>query len=196
MKKLVSGVAFAACAMAMASRADALELGKVFVEAGVGPVFSSDVDVDGAAETAESSANAFVAIGLSNVGGGPVDVRLEYATSDRDYENSLFAQLQSSSVMLNATYNIPAGPMTLYAGGGLGVIEVEFHGMPGFFDGVDGSDAKVVWQLVGGARMPLFSGPLALFAEGRYQDAGTASIDGVDVEYNSFSAMAGLRWTF
>jgi hypothetical protein len=172
-----------------------MEMGDVFVELGVGQVFESDLDVDGAQQTVESDPNAFVAIGLADIGGLPVDVRLEYATTDRYYENSFFAQLQTSSVMVNATYDVSAGPVDFYAGGGLGLIDIEFHGMPGFFDGVDGSEGKFGWQVVGGARAKLFDWPLAVFGEVRRQDGGEASIDGIDVEYNSVSAMAGLRWT-
>jgi opacity protein-like surface antigen len=196
MKRLLAGATLAACAVGATERAEALDMGRVFVEGGLGQVFGSDLDVDGAAQAVEGDPNAFVAIGLANVGGAPVDVRLEYATTDRTYENSLFAQLQSSSVMLNATYIVPAGPVDLYAGCGLGMIEVEFHGMPSFFDGVEGGETKFGWQAVGGARAKLFDGPLAAFGELRYQDAGEAAIDGIDVEYNSVSAMVGLRWTF
>ena len=196
MKHLLAGAMLAACAISGAGRADAQEMGHVFVEGGLGAIFDSDLDVGGTSQTAESDANAFVAIGMANVGGTPIDVRLEYATTDRSYENSFFAQLQSSSIMLNATYNIPAGPVDFYAGGGAGMIDVEFHGMPGFFNGVDGSESKFGWQVVGGARVKLFDWPLAAFGELRYQDAGDATIDGVNVEYNSTSAMGGLRWTF
>lgn len=196
MKQLLTGAALAACAIAGAGRAEAMDMGHVFIEAGAGVVFDSNVDVDGTSQTAETDANAFVAIGLAHVGGGPFDIWLDYATTDRAYENSFFAQLQSSSVMLNAAYNIPAGPAELYVGGGLGIVEVDFHGMPGFFNGVDGSDSQFGWQIVGGARVPLFNGPISAFGEFRYQAASDATIDGVDVEYNAASAMAGLRWTF
>jgi opacity protein-like surface antigen len=193
MKRLVLGAAVAACAAGTAGHARAMD---VFVEAGLGPVFESDVDVGGTAQTAEADANAFLAVGVADVG-GMLDIRLEYATTDRTYENALFAQLQSSSLMLNATADFAhMGPVDLYAGGGLGVVDVAFHGQPFFFDGVDGSEIVFGWQLVGGARARLFNSPFAAFGEFRYQSAADATIDGVDVEYNSTSLMVGLRWTF
>lgn len=193
MKHLVLGAAVAACATGAAAPARAMDM---FVEGAFGAVFDSDVDVAGTSQTAEADANAFIALGAADVG-GVVDIRLEYATTDRTYENSLFAQLQSSSLMLNASADFArVGPVDLYAGGGLGVVDVEFHGAPFFFDGVDGSETVFGWQLVGGARAQMFSSPFSAFGELRYQAAADATVDGVDVEYNSASFMAGVRWTF
>ena len=193
MKHLVLGAAVAACAASVAAPARAMDM---FVEGALGAVFASDVDVAGTSQTAEADANAFIALGVADVG-GVVDIRLEYATTDRTYEDSLFAQLQSSSLMLNASADFAhLGPVDLYAGGGLGVVDVEFHGMPFFFDGVEGSETVVGWQLVGGARAQMFSSPFSIFGEFRYQDAADATIDGVDIEYNSTSFMGGVRWTF
>jgi opacity protein-like surface antigen len=192
-KHLVLGAAVAACAAGAAAPARAMDM---FVEGAFGAVFASDVDVDGTSQTAEADANAFLAIGVADLG-GVVDLRLEYATTDRTYENSFFAQLQSSSLMLNASADFAhLGPVDLYAGGGLGVVDVEFHGMPGFFAGVDGSETVFGWQIVGGARAQLFSSPFSAFGELRYQAAADAVIDGVELEYNSTSLMAGLRWSF
>ena len=72
--------------------------------------------MDGTSQTAEADANAFLAVGVADLG-GVVDLRLEYATTDRTYENSFFAQLQSSSLMLNASADFAhLGPVDLYAG--------------------------------------------------------------------------------
>ena len=54
MKRLVLGAAVAACAAGAAGHARAMD---VFVEAGLGPVFESDVDVGGTAQTAEADAS-------------------------------------------------------------------------------------------------------------------------------------------
>ncbi|MGH6951881.1 MAG: outer membrane protein [Vitreimonas sp.] len=193
MKRLVLRGAVAACAAAMTAPAQAMDM---FVEGGLGPVFESDLDVSGASQTAEADANAFLAIGVADVG-GLVDIRLEYATTDRSYENSLFAQLQTSSLMLNASVDFAErGPVNLYAGGGLGAVDVAFHGVPFFFDGVDGSETVFGWQLVGGVRARILSSPFSAFGELRYQAAADATVDGVDIEYNSASFMAGVRWRF
>jgi opacity protein-like surface antigen len=192
MKRLLAGAAIAVCALGMTSRAEAME---VFVEGALGAALDSDVDVDGGSETAQGGPAGFVAIGLADVIGN-VDVRLEYMTTDRDYENSFFAQQQTSAIMLNATVDAPVGPFELYGGGGVGIIEVEFHGMPGFYSGVDGGESVFGWQIVGGARIPILSTPFSAFAEGRYQAASDATIDGIDVEYNSLSVVGGVRWTF
>jgi hypothetical protein len=191
MKRLFAGAAIAACVLGMSGRAEAMD---VFVEGGLGAAFGSDVDVDGTSQSTDGGPAAFVAIGLADVV-GTLDVRLEYMTTDREYDVS-FAQLQSSAIMLNATLDAPVGPFELYGGGGLGMIEVEFHGMPGFFNTVQGGESVFGWQVVGGARMRILESPFSAFVEGRYQAASDATIDGVDVEYNSMSAMGGVRWTF
>jgi len=59
-----------------------------------------------------------------------------------------------------------------------------------------GSDNVFGWQVIGGARVQAFDGPVRLFLEYRYQKARNAEIEGHTVAYNSRSLTFGARWTF
>jgi len=79
------------------------------------------------------------------------------------------------------------------------LVEIDVqHTGPGFSagDNYSGSDNVLGGQLIGGARVKLFSGPISLFVEYRYQRAQNARVGGHTVEYESSSFAGGARWTF
>ena len=106
----------------------------------------------------------------------------------------------SSSTMLSALYHFPVGQRwDAYAGAGAGIVKVDVEHKDISFpasNNYSGSDTVFGWQLIGGARVKLFNGPIRLLLEYRYQSAQDAKVDGHTVEYNSSSFTVGARWTF
>jgi opacity protein-like surface antigen len=99
--------------------------------------------------------------------------------------------------MLSALYNFSiSDSWEAYGGAGLGIVKVDVqHTGSGFAAGNDysGSDNVFGWQLIGGARVRLFNGPIRMFVE--YRTRRDAD-DGHTVQYNSSSFQLGARWTF
>lgn len=187
--------AFVLCEPAWAAP---LSFSDPYVELSVGVATGSDLAFDGVDASLDSGPAASVGFGFAGVA-GPVDLRLDYMTTDRDtcFFPCVFGNqgVTSSSTMLSALYNFPLGEgrWDAYAGAGAGVVNVDVVSTGA---GVSGSDNVFGWQLIGGARVRLFDGPLRLFFEYRYQSSRDANVDGHTVEYNSNSFAAGARWTF
>lgn len=171
-----------------------------YVELGAGVAPGASLAFDGVKASLDSGPAGTIAFGFANFI-GPVDLRLDYTTTDRT--TGLFSNqgVTSSSTMLSALYNFPFSEdrFEAYVGAGAGMVKVDAdHSDPSFSAGntYSGSDNVFGWQLIGGARVKLFNGPFRLFAEYRYQSAQDAKVQGHTVEYNSSMLMAGARWTF
>lgn len=199
MKKCLSIAAAVACALCESSWAAPPSFSDPYVELSIGVATGSDLAFDGVNASVESGPAATLAFGFANLF-GPVDLRLDYMTTDRDACSVLTCifgnqGVTSSSTMLSALYNFPLGEgrWDAYAGAGVGMVKVDVEdtGL-----GLSGSDNVFGWQLIGGARVRLFDGPIRLFVEYRYQSSQDAHVDGHSVEYNSNSFTAGVRWTF
>jgi opacity protein-like surface antigen len=194
-------VAFALCESAWAAP---LSFSDPYVELSIGVAAGSDLAFDGVEASLDSGPAASFGFGFANFI-GPVDLRLDYATTDRD-TCFLFCILgnqgvTSGSTMLSALYNFPLGEgrWETYVGAGVGIVKVDVeHTDPGFSpsDNYSGSDNVFGGQVIGGARVRLANGPIRLLLEYRYQRSRDARIDGHTVEYNSSSFTFGARWTF
>ena len=189
-----------ACALCEPAWAAPVSFSHPFVELGVGVAPGSSLAFDGVKASLDSGPAGSIGVGFANFI-GPVDLRLDYATTDRT--TGLFSNqgVTSGSTMLSALYNLPFSEdrFEAYAGAGAGMVKVDVdHSDPSFPAGnnYSGSDNVFGWQLIGGARVKLFNGPFRLFAEYRYQSAQDAKVQGHTVEYNSSLLMVGARWTF
>jgi opacity protein-like surface antigen len=187
--------AFALCESAWAAPAS---FSDPYVELSVGVAAGSDLAFDGVNASLDSGPAASIGFGFANFI-GPVDLRLDYMTTDRDtcFLFCAFGNqgVTSGSTMLSALYNFPLGEgrWEAYAGAGAGMVKVDVENTgPGF----SGSDNVFGWQLLGGVRVRLSDWPIRLLVEYRYQSSQDAKVDGHTVEYNSNSFTAGLRWTF
>jgi opacity protein-like surface antigen len=189
-----------ACALCGPAWAAPVSFSHPYVELGVGVAPGSNLAFDGVKASLDSGPAGTIAFGFANFI-GPVDLRLDYTTTDRT--TGLFSNqgVTSSSTMLSALYNFPFSEdrFEAYVGAGAGMVKVDAdHSDPSFSAGnnYSGSDNVFGWQVLGGARVKLFNGPFRLFAEYRYQSAQDAKVQGHTVEYNSSMLMAGARWTF
>jgi opacity protein-like surface antigen len=162
----------------------------------------SDLAFDGVGTSVDSGPAASIGFGFASFI-GPVDLRLDYYTTDRD-SCFLFCALgnqgvTSSSAMLSALYNFPfiEDRWDGYVGAGAGLVKVDAQ-HTGFSAGENysGSDNVYGGQLIGGTRVKLFDWPVSLVFEYRYQGAKDAKVDGHTVEYKSNSFTAGARWKF
>jgi opacity protein-like surface antigen len=187
--------AFALCEPAWAAP---VNFSDPYVELSLGVAAGSDLAFDGVNASLDSGPAASIGFGFANFI-GPVDLRLDYMTTDRDtcFLFCVFGNqgVTSGSTMLSALYNFPLGEgrWHAYAGAGAGVVKVDVENTgPGF----SGSDNVFGWQLIGGVRVRLFDGPIRLLVEYRYQSSQDAHFDGHTVEYNSSSFTFGARWTF
>lgn len=196
MKKWLWIAAAAACAPALAAPPD---FSHPYVELSLGVATGSDLAFDGNKVPLDSGPAAVLGFGFANVI-GPLDLRLDYATTDRD-TCSVFTcvfgneGITSSSTMLSALYNFPLGEgrWEAYAGAGAGIVKVDVENT-GL--GLSDSDNVLGWQLVGGVRVKLFDGTIRLLLEYRYQSSQDARVGGHTVEYNSNNFTVGARWTF
>jgi len=204
MKKHLLIAAAAACALCESAWAEQVNFSEPYIELSVGVAAGSNLAFDGVSASVESGPAATIAFGFANFL-GPVDLRLDYTTTDRDtcFPVCFFGNqgVTSSSTMLSALYRIPITQdrWDAYVGAGAGMVKVDVeHTDPSFpaSDNYSGSDNVFGWQLIGGARVRLFNGPIRLFLEYRYQSAQDAKVDGHSVEYNSSSLAFGARWTF
>jgi len=171
-----------------------------FVELGLGVAPGSSLAFDGVKALLDSGPAGSIGVGFANFI-GPVDVRLDYTTTDRT--TGLFSNqgVTSSSTMLSVLYNIPFSEdrFEAYVGAGAGMVKVDVDHSDSSFppaNNYSASDDVFGWQLIGGARVKLFNGPFRLFLEYRYQSAQDAKVQGHTVEYNSSMFLAGARWTF
>jgi opacity protein-like surface antigen len=194
----------AACALCVSAWAAPVNFSDPYVELSVGVAAGSTLAFDGVNTSLDSGPAASVGLGFARFL-GPVDLRLDYTTTDRDtcFLFCVFGNqgVTSSSTMLSALYNIPItrDRWDAYVGAGAGMVKVDVEHKDLSFspgDNYSGSDNVFGWQLIGGARVRLFNGPIRLFLEYRYQSAQDAKVDGHSVEYNSSSLAFGARWTF
>lgn len=200
-KRLLIAVA-AACALCESAWAAPVNFSNPYAELSLGVAAGSALAFDGVNASLDSGPAGSVAFGFANFL-GPVDLRLDYTTTDRDTCLVIcFGNLgvTSGSVMLSALYNIPVTQdrWEAYVGAGAGIVKVDAEHKDISFpasENYSGSDKVFGWQLIGGARVK-FSGPIRLILEYRYQSARDAKIDGHTVEYNSSSFTVGVRWTF
>ena len=189
-----------ACALAGSAWAGPLSFSHPFVELGVGVAPGASLAFDGAKASLDSGPAGSIGLGFANFI-GPVDLRLDYTTTDRT--TGLFSNqgVTSGSTMLSALYNIPFSEdrFEAYVGAGAGMVKVDVdHSDSSFAAGniYSGSDSVFGWQLIGGGRVKLFNGPFRLFLEYRYQSAQDAKVQGHTVEYHSSMLMLGARLTF
>jgi opacity protein-like surface antigen len=188
------------CALCEPAWAGSVSFSRPYVELGLGVAPGSSLAFDGVKASLDSGPAGSIGLGFANFV-GPVDLRLDYTTTDRT--TGLFSNqgVTSSSTMLSALYNIPFSEdrFEAYVGAGAGMVKVDAdHSDPSFLaaNSYSGSDNVFGWQLIGGARVKLFNGPFRLFVEYRYQSAKDAKVQGHTVEYDSSMLMAGARWTF
>jgi opacity protein-like surface antigen len=201
-KRRLCVAAAAACALCESAWAAPVNFSDPYVELAAGAAAGSRLAFDGVEASLHSGPAANVGLGLARFL-GPVDLRLDYATTDRETCRVIcFAKqgVTSGSTMLSALYNFPLGPRwDAYAGAGTGVVKVEAEhqdiALPAS-ENYSGSDSVFGWQFIGGARVHAFDGPIRLFLEYRYQKARNARIDGHSVEYHGSSLTFGARWTF
>jgi len=194
-----------ACALCESAWAAPVSFSHPYVELSVGVAPGSSLAFDGAKASLDSGPAGSIGFGFANFI-GPVDLRLDYTTTDRDtcvVLTCIFGNqgVTSSSTMLSALYNIPITQdrFDAYVGAGAGIVKVDVeHRDPSFSAGnnYSGSDNVFGWQLIGGARVKLFTWPVRLVVEYRYQSAQDAKVDGHTVEYNSSIFTVGARWTF
>jgi len=203
MKRRLSIALAAACALCESAWAGPVSVSDPYVEFAAGAAAGSNLAFDGVNASLDSGPAGSVGVGFANFL-GPVDLRLDYTTTDRDtcwvicFGNQ---GVTSSSVMLSALYNIPItqNRWDAYVGAGAGIVKVDVEHKDLSFpasDNYSGSDNVFGWQLIGGARVKLFNGPIRLFVEYRYQSSQDAQVNGHTVEYNSSSLTFGARWTF
>jgi opacity protein-like surface antigen len=205
MKAWRSIVVAGACALCGSAWAAPVSFSHPYVELSVGVAPGSSVAFDGVKASLDSGLAGSIGFGFANFI-GPVDLRLDYTTTDRDtcfVLTCIFGNqaVTSSSTMLSALYNIPITQdrFDAYVGAGAGMVKVDVeHRDPSFSAGnnYSGSDNAFGWQLIGGARVKLFTWPVRLVVEYRYQSAQDAKVDGHTVEYNSSIFTVGARWTF
>jgi len=194
-------VAAAACALCETAWAAPVNVSEPYVELAAGVAARSKLAFDGVDASLDSGPAVSIAAGFARFI-GPVDLRLDYVATDRDSCQVIcFVNrgVTSGSVMLSALANFPLGERwDGYAGAGAGIVRVQAEHKDNAFSSNDysGSDNVFGWQLVGGARVQAFDGPVRLFLEYRYQKSRNAEIDGHSVEYHGSSVIFGARWTF
>ena len=199
MKRWLWITAAAAFALCQPAQSAPPSFSDPYIELSIGVATGSNLAFDGVGVSVDSGPAASFGFGFARFI-GPVDLRLDYATTDRD-TCSVFTcvfgnqGITSGSTMLSALYNLPLGEgrWEAYAGAGAGVVKVDVENT---VSGPSGSDSVFGWQLIGGARVRLFDGPIRVLVEYRYQSSQDAHFDGHTVEYNSSSFTAGVRWTF
>lgn len=199
MKRSLLIAVAAAFALCESARAAPVSFSDPYVELSLGVATGSDLAFDGASVSVDSGPAASLGFGFAKFI-GPVDVRLDYATTDRD-TCSVFTcvfgnqGVTSGSTMLSALYNFPLGEgrWEAYAGAGAGIVKVDVENT---VSGPSGSDNVFGWQLIGGVRVRLWDGSIRLLVEYRYQSSQDARVNGSTVEYNSNNFTAGVRWMF
>ena len=133
-----------------------------------------------------------------------VAVELEYAYRNAD---ATFKDLstsgrttESNAWMVNALYNFtPRGPWQPYAGGGLGVADLNVEAIPGVDGGDFDSDYNFAYQLIGGVGYQLPSGWL-LNGEVRYFGINDQDLENDDLQfkssYRTFDLLFGATYRF
>jgi len=203
MKRWLSIMAAVASALCESAWAASVSFTDPYVELSAGVATKSKLAFEGVKASLDSGPAATLGFGFANFV-GPVDLRLDYATTDRDSCSVFSCAIEnqgvtSTSLMLSALYNISVIPnrMDAYVGPGAGMVKVDVQHTGLVFaasDDYSGSDDVFGWQLIAGGRVKLLDGPVHLFFEYRYQSANDARVQGHTVEYNSNSFTFGARW--
>lgn len=120
-----------------------------------------------------------------------IEIGADAMFTDQDYTSwGPGGNLQSASVMANGRYLFPMQNMTLYAGLGVGAINLSYSDTPAL---ADGSDTIGGWQAEFGARFNL--GSTNAFTAIKYQEGfDEGLIETESVEYNSVSLIGGIRF--
>jgi opacity protein-like surface antigen len=168
-----------AAALAVAALSAPANAEGTYVELNGGPAFSS------ASGQATGAGSAH--LGLSNgynVGGGfgtslaffpEITLGAQAFYTSQDAKNTTGLNNSTLSLMGVANYHLPIGPLDLYAGGGLGVLEKELS------VSASGTTATLAnrqfgYQLQAGAQFPV-SDSVSLFGEYRYQGSTSWKIN-------------------
>lgn len=186
-------------------------------------VNSTDFDITApvAANVVNSYDTGFVAGGAIGYDlgslSGPFGMRLEGEFSYRgnDVEshnvggggaNALGAALGETNViagMANVLFDMDTGsPFEFYAGGGVGVANVDFdgHGIDGVGVVMNDDDTVFAWQLIAGVGFEIMPN-MILDVQYRYFRADDVSLTAVSgasssTDYESNAVVAGIRWSF
>jgi opacity protein-like surface antigen len=183
-----------------------------YVGAHGGANFVQDSDIDGNGVDAEASLDAgFVAGGFAGyrIGiqdGISVDLEGEFAYRQNDIDELSavgFAvdgdgEVRSFAWMANAWVNLPIGDSGFvpYVGGGFGGVHIDINdAQAGGIELENESDFVIGGQLGGGLGYQ-FDEHVAVTLDYRFLITDDASIQGLDVEYQSHSVMLGLKYLF
>lgn len=158
-----------------------------------GPTWSPDLTVGAGKAKMDTGYNLGGRIGYTLDNWGLPNVSVE---ADGMFRESAFAaansgRIQTSSYMGNALYHLPVSDQfSLYGGGGIGLLHVNFDNGAGRHGGSD----VLGWQAIGGVDYRL-NDMTGLFAEYRYQnghDVNAAGITNIGNTSNSLSV--GVKW--
>lgn len=145
----------------------------------------------GAASMSVDSGTTF-GIGIYNTAVlAPVEIGVDLMSTNADY-SGMTTSVDSLSLMAVARVSNQVAPgTTLYAGLGLGAIQVEYNGAPA----ASGDDTVGGAQIELGVRYNVGAG--TIFAAVKHQEAfDDAVIQGVTQSYGATSVIAGWRFSF
>jgi opacity protein-like surface antigen len=189
MKKIALAVVLGALAAAPVAQADIVD----FAQVSAGVTMSPDLEYNNTLFEMDSGVNVGGEFGweLSTVADGNFSVGLDLFYTSQDYTGYL-SSLESFSVMANATYICDYfTSVRPFVGLGVGMINVSYDGDTQF-PAFSGSDMAFGFQGQLGFHIPIDPN-LDLTVGYRYQSAGDATIQGIDVEYRSHNASVGIR---
>jgi opacity protein-like surface antigen len=185
MRKLLSAAGLAALAFGLSG--GAAQAQDFYLEGSVGATFAGELEWNGDDYETDTGWNAAVAAGMGFGGNWEGEVELSY---DRvEYSCCTPNNTREYRLMANVLYNIDAGGVTPYFGGGLGVAWVTYEASGAYED-----DATVAaYQLIGGVRVPLGDN-FSLFGEYRWQDTFENAEGDIDNwEHSGHNLAVGAR---
>lgn len=185
MKKLALAAILGALAAAPAAQADIVD----FAQVSAGVSMAPDLEYNAVPFAMENGINVGGEVGWGVYPN--VTVGLDLFFTSQDYTGYL-SSLESFSVMVNGTYICDYfTSVRPYVGVGAGLINVSYDGDTQF-PAFSGSDMVFGYQGSVGLLIPI-STNLDVNVGYRYQGGGDATIQGIDVEYQSHNASIGLR---
>jgi opacity protein-like surface antigen len=134
-------------------------------------------------------------------GDRPFRAELEFAYRSDEATGTIGGDYASTTFMLNGYYLFSRGPVTPYAGLGIGyVTEIDFDVTSGPGIGEYNDRGLLAWQLVLGADYAV-TDTLSLFGEARYFASESPTLEGpggatLSADYDSFDLLAGLAFRF